>query len=183
MSVRKAKKSAGKKPVKKACKKSASRKAVRKDAVKKPLGRPAMFRTPEEMQAKIDEYFATQIGLFPVLSNGQPVYDKHGKPLLDEVPPTVSGLALFLGFADRISLYDYKNRPVFSDTVKRAISRIEEYAERGVMTRDKPTGAIFWLKNHGWTAEEEKQVDVNLPQDWKRIAEGLGIGGTDNDGV
>ena len=176
MSVRK---NVRKNSVKKARKPAAKRKAVRKTKAKKPNGRPALFRTPEEMQAKIDEYFASQIGPKAIIVDGKPLYDKHGQPVLEEIPPTVSGLALFLGFSDRTSFYEYKTRAFFSDTVKRAITRIENYAERGVMTRDKPTGAIFWLKNHGWRAEEEKQVDVNLPQDWKRIADSLGIGGTD----
>jgi len=156
----------------------ASRKAVRKAPAKRPAGRPAMFRTPEEMQAKIDEYFATQIGRRPMLDiNGKQVYSKSGVPLFDEEPPTVSGLALYLGFTDRTSFYEYKTRAAFSDTVKRAITRIEHYAECGVLMRDKPTGSIFWLKNHGWRAEEETKVDVNLPADWKRIAKDLGIGG------
>ena len=171
---------AGKKKVKsKASKTStASRKAVRKAPAKKLTGRPAMFRTPEEMQTKIDEYFATRVGQFPMRDGeGNQVYTKAGIPLFEEQPPTVAGLALFLGFADRTSFYEYKTRPAFSDTVKRAITRIEQYAERGVMIKDKPTGNIFWLKNHGWKAEEETKVDVSLPEDWKRIAKDLGIGG------
>ena len=176
MSVRK---SVSKKSVKKARKPAAKRKAVRKAKVKRPNGRPALFRTPEEMQAKIDEYFAFQIGPKIIIVDGKPLYDKHGQPVLQEIPPTVSGLALFLGFSDRTSLYEYKSRAGFSDTVKRAITRIENYAENGVMTRDKPTGPIFWLKNHGWGAEEQKKVEVNLPNEWKRIANSLGLGGTD----
>lgn len=134
---------------------------MRKAPAKKPTGRPAMFRTPEEMQTKIDEYFATRVGQFPMRDGeGNQVYTKAGIPLFEEQPPTVAGLALFLGFTDRTSFYEYKTRPAFSDTVKRAITRIEQYAECGVMIKDKPTGNIFWLKNHGWRAEEQKDVNV-----------------------
>ena len=162
----------------------ASRKAARKAPAKKLIGRPALFRTPEEMQAKIDEYFATQVGDFPVRDEvGHQMYSKAGVPLFKEQPPTVADMALFLGFSDRTSFYEYKTREDFSDTVKRAITRIEAYAERGVMVKDKPTGNIFWLKNHGWKAEEETKVDVSLPEDWKRIAKDLGIGGAEDDGV
>lgn len=173
---------AGKKKVKSKARKTqkASRKAVRNATVKKPIGRPALFRTPAEMQRKIDEYFSTQVGDFPVRDKyGNQIYNKAGLPLIKEQPPTVAGLALFLGFADRTSFYEYKARAEFTDTVKRAITRIEEYAERGVMVKDKPTGNIFWLKNHGWKAEEETKVDVSLPDDWRRIAKDLGIGGAD----
>lgn len=171
---------AGKKKVKISARKASqtSRKAVRETPAQKPTGRPAMFRTPEAMQAKIDEYFNSQVGQFPLLDrDGKQVYTKAGIPLFEEEPPTVAGLALFLGFSDRTSFYEYKTRPAFSDTVKRAITRIEQYAERGVMIKDKPTGNIFWLKNHGWKAEEETKLDVSLPEDWKRIAKDLGIGG------
>lgn len=177
---------AGKKKVKSKARKTqkASRKAVRNATVKKPIGRPALFRTPAEMQRKIDEYFSTQVGDFPVRDKyGNQIYNKAGLPLIKEQPPTVAGLALFLGLADRTSFYEYKARAEFTDTVKRVITRIEEYAERGVMVKDKPTGNIFWLKNHGWKAEEETKVDVNLPENWQRIAKDLGIGGTEDDGV
>lgn len=160
MSVRK---NVSKNSVKKARKPAAKRKAVRKAKVKKPNGRPALFRTPEEMQSKIDEYFDSQIGPKSIIVDGEALYDKHEQPVLQEIPPTVTGLALFLGFSDRTSLYEYKNRAGFSDTVKRAITRIENYAENGVMTRDKPTGAIFWLKNHGWCAEEKRDIKVTAP--------------------
>ena len=182
----------GKKKVKSKARKTqkASRKAVRKATVKvkKPIGRPALFRTPAEMQRKIDEYFSTQVGDFPVRDKyGNQIYNKAGLPLIKEQPPTVAGLALFLGFADRTSFYEYKARAEFTDTVKRAITRIEEYAERGVMVKDKPTGNIFWLKNHGWTAEENRTVAVSQTlseDDLKQImAERLNDAGQDAPGA
>lgn len=137
---------------------------AKKKAEAKPNGRPPMFRTPQEMQKKIDLYFETMVGKFPLKDrDGSQVYDKTGNPVLEECPPTVSGLALYLGFADRISLYDYKMKTNFADTVKKAIARVEAYAEKSIMTRDKPTGAIFWLKNHGWCAEEKRDIKVTAP--------------------
>lgn len=126
-------------------------------------GRPLLYKTARAMQDKIDEYFTQRVGKFPVFNGGQPVFDKYGKAVFEEVPPTVAGLALFLGFADRTGLYEYKARAEFSDTVKKAVTRIERYAEEAVLTRDKPTGAIFWLKNHGWTAEEHTSLAVTEP--------------------
>lgn len=136
-----------------------SKKAARKAPAKQPIGRPAMFRTPEEMQAKIDKYFATCKPSF-LMIDGQKVLDGNGNPVVEENPPTVVGLALFLGFESRQSLYAYAKKPDFSYTIKTAVSRMEEYAERNLFEKAKPTGSIFWLKNHGWTAEEKK--DVNL---------------------
>lgn len=85
--------------------------------------------------------------------------------MLEERPPTVAGLALFLGFADRSSLYEYMGRAEFADTIKKAVTRMEAYAESALLVKDKPTGSIFWLKNHGWTAEERTAVTLAPPPD------------------
>jgi hypothetical protein len=66
---------------------------------------------------------------------------------------TMTGLAIFLGFESRQSLYDYENRPKFSYTIKRARLFIEcEYEE---MLRTNPVGAIFALKNFNWTDRQD----------------------------
>jgi len=87
--------------------------------------------TPDEIDAKVDEYFASHP-------------DK----------PTVTGLALFLGFESRQSLYDYQKRDESSYRVKRAISRIEEVHEQRLY-EPQSTGSIFWLKNRGWSDKSE----------------------------
>ena len=66
-------------------------------------------------------------------------------------------------WANSLCLYDYKMKTNFADTVKKAIARVEAYAEKSIMTKDKPTGAIFWLKNHGWCAEEKRDIKVTAP--------------------
>ena len=104
-------------------------------------GRPLKFKTVEELEAAVDLYFEKQ------------------KEFV--LPPTVSGLALALGFEDRRSIYDYKDRPEFSHTIKRAILRIEEYAETALLNGEgSATGAIFWMKNHGWI--DKQTVDTNI---------------------
>jgi len=103
-------------------------------------GRKAKYTEAEAMQAKIDAYF-----------NG----------LREDVMPTVSGLALALGFCDRQSLYDYKDNPEFTCTIKKAILRIEGEVESSLLSGEKSsTGAIFWLKNHGWRDKTEQEVNV-----------------------
>jgi len=95
-------------------------------------GRPPLFKTPEEMQLKINEYFEKKCKTVPVLDkNGMPLVTTKGIPVVELNPPTVAGLALYLGFTDRKSIYEYVNYgDKFSDTVKKAITRIEEYAEK-----------------------------------------------------
>lgn len=111
-------------------------------------GRPMMYETVEELQSAIDEYF--EVKCAPTIIGDSDKWQQN--------PPTVSGLALHLGFADRQSIYDYKEREEFSCTIKRAITRIEEYAEKQILSGGQATGAIFWLKNKGWV---DKVVNEN----------------------
>ena len=121
----------------------------------------AFYKTPEEMQKAIDKYFEEH-GDRPLLDDeGDPLLDKSGNVIMMTNPPTVSGLALHLGFLDRQSIYDYaKRNDGFSCTVKKAIMKIEAYAEAHLYM-GKPTGAIFWLKNHRWVDEQKQTVDIN----------------------
>lgn len=116
---------------------------VKGNGRKNPSARTPFFATPEEMQERIDLYFAG----------------------IDESnPPTVSGLALFLGFCDRVSLSDYKRKnAAFSFVVKKAITCISEYAEKILLNgKVSPTGAIFWLKNHRWSDEIKSEVKTTV---------------------
>ncbi|MCM1340007.1 MAG: DNA-packaging protein [Muribaculaceae bacterium] len=111
-------------------------------------GRPPIYKTPAELQKKIDEYFKncpdkrivpTKMGVF-------------------EVPaPTVTGLAFFLGFSSRQSFYDYENNEEFSYTIKRARLRIEREYEKLLCTAT-PAGAIFALKNFGWKDASQREI-------------------------
>ena len=73
-------------------------------------------------------------------------------------PPTVTGLSLHIGFADKSSLYDYKKKDEFSHSIKRAISRIEKYHEIAIAHGDKCTGNIFALKNFDWKDKTETDI-------------------------
>lgn len=113
------------------------------------------------MQKAIDEYFEEH-GDRPLLDDeGMPLLDKNGNVIMMTNPPTVSGLALHLGFLDRQSIYDYaKRNDGFSCTIKKAVMKIEAYAEAHLYM-GKPTGAIFWLKNHRWVDKQEQDITVN----------------------
>jgi len=68
--------------------------------------------------------------------------------------PTWTGLAIHLGFESRQSLQDYKEKPEFSYSIKKALARIEENYEQGLFSRN-PAGPIFALKNFGWKDKQE----------------------------
>lgn len=117
------------------------------------------YKTVKELQDAIDAYFETCKDELVYNNDGEVATDKSGNPIFIPHPPTVAGLALHLGFADRQSIYDYKGLEEFSCTIKNAITRIEEYAEQHLYI-GRATGAIFWLKNHGW--KDETKINANI---------------------
>jgi len=83
-----------------------------------------------------------------------------------DIPYTVTGLALSLGFQSRQSIYDYadgkiKDQPEYPYTVKNALLKIENYAERHLYS-NHVTGAIFALKNRGWTDKHDIDLKGNI---------------------
>lgn len=125
-------------------------------------GRPPTFKTPEEMQVKIDQYFE-EIEGHPLLDNdGKVMQDKWGYPVyVDRHPPTITGLALALGFNTRKSLLDYCGKPAFVNTIARAKARVERYAEERLYDREGQRGAEFSLKyNFRWDAPKEEKDET-----------------------
>jgi len=118
-------------------------------------GRPPMYSTPEEMQKKIDEYFEKV-----------PTFKRYYGEISVDVPcPTITGLTLFLGFCDRQSFRDYEvNKPEFTCTMKTARQRIENHYET-LLQQGQPTGAIFALKNFGWTDKSEFEIRGGMKND------------------
>ena len=120
-------------------------------------GAPRKWKSVKAMQEAIDAYFKKCEGE-PLIVDGSAAVDKYGVPIIINVkPPTVTGLALALGFTGRQALLDYQARPEFADTITRAKSRCEEYAESRLYDKDGANGAKFSLGcNFGWNSENEK---------------------------
>lgn len=124
-------------------------------------GAPRKWKSVKAMQEAIDAYFKGCEGE-PVLDDeGNAVRDKNGVPIIINAhPPTVTGLALALGFTGRKQLIDYQGREEFCNTITRAKARCEEYAESRLYDRDGANGAKFSLGcNFGWNSENEKSGD------------------------
>lgn len=102
------------------------------------VGRPPLFTFEEDCQKMIDRYFSE-----------------------NKTKPTITGLALYMGFASRQSFYDYEKSGEFSYTIKRARLRIENKYEEA-LHGTSPTGAIFALKNFGWTDKQEIEQKTTL---------------------
>lgn len=129
------------------------------------IGRPPMYKTPEEMQSKIDAYFDSCYGEYVTDDEGNLMTDKNGYPVMTKPRPlTITGLALALGFTTRQSLLNYEGDPKFLDTIKKAKSRIEQYAEERLFDKDGVNGAKFNLSNNfkGWSEKQQIDSNVNL---------------------
>ena len=127
-------------------------------------GRPPVFNSVEEMQEKIDAYFEECKGHALTDGEGNVITTKAGMPIIvGERPLTITGLALALGFTTRQSLLNYEEKPEFLDTIKKAKSKVEQYAEERLFDKDGANGAKFSLSNNfkGWTEKQQIQADVN----------------------
>lgn len=93
------------------------------------------YNTAEELEEKIHEYFEDCKTREKVM--------------------TYTGFAYALGFLSRQSIWEYsKRKDEFSLPIKRAMLRIEQdYEER--LASGSPAGAIFALKNRGWSDKQE----------------------------
>ena len=124
-------------------------------------GAPRKWKSVKAMQEAIDAYFKKCEGE-PLIVDGSVAVDKYGVPIIINVkPPTITGLALALGFTGRQALLDYQARPEFADTVTRAKSRCEEYAEARLYDKDGANGAKFSLGcNFGWREATEMKISA-----------------------
>lgn len=133
-------------------------------------GRPPKFNNPEEMQQIIDDYFDRCKPDFERDSEGNLIVNSKGTPIIKLNPPTITGLALALGFNSRGTIYEYeKKNDEFSDTVKVARLRCENWVEEKAMAGVVPPAVgIFALKNYGWrdnfgiTGEDGGPVDLKM---------------------
>jgi hypothetical protein len=57
----------------------------------------------------------------------------------------------------RKTLWAYSDKPAFCDAVEKARTRLELAWERR-LAGNACTGAIFWLKNQGWTDKTETEL-------------------------
>lgn len=72
-------------------------------------------------------------------------------------PYTMMGLAVALGFTGRKQLWDYSNKPEFSDAIKKARAKVEGCVEERLLDSKNAAGAIFWLKNNAEAKYADKQ--------------------------
>jgi hypothetical protein len=122
-----------------------------------PAGRPRKFNTVEELRNKINEYFDW------CDSEKREIITEKGITIILK-PYTVSGLCLYLDICRDTLLEWEKNVEEFSDTIKKAKIRIENFIEEKSITGYlNPTVSIFNLKNNfGWKDKQEVEQSGGL---------------------
>jgi hypothetical protein len=103
------------------------------------MARPRTWDDLEELEKAIENYFNSY----------------NGKV-------TITGLALYLGFESRQSIYDYEKNGQFSYTIKKARLRVENFYEENLMG-EHTAGAIFALKNFGWADNQNVNIKSEQP--------------------
>lgn len=132
-------------------------------------GRPRKYTKNKKGQ---DELFARIIEYFEYIKGeiSEPEYSeegeilKHAEIIRNPEPPTVTGLSLYLGFSSKTTLYEYAKNEVFANPIKRALTFVEKNYEEALFSKAS-TGAIFALKNMGWTDKvevENTNLNTNL---------------------
>jgi len=107
-------------------------------------GRPPIYEPTEENFVKVKElcesYFDT----------------------IENKPPLVTGLTLHLGFESKSTLYEYAKKDGFSNSIKKALTRIEMFHETATAGGDKCVGNIFILKNFNWKDTQDLNHSGNV---------------------
>jgi len=104
-------------------------------------GRPRKYNSPEEFEKKVIEYFDF------VVANKMEI--------------SLNGLALYMGFYDKTGLKNYVDYEGFLPPLKRALSCVELSYELDLRTF-KFGGAVFALKNMGWTDVTTQNVNQTI---------------------
>lgn len=113
-------------------------------------GRPPKYKTKEEIQEKIDKYFMD--------------CDRKNEPY------TVTGLCLALDIC-RDTLSEYMKKDEFSDTIKKAKLKVENYLEKRLINDNSTTGIIFNLKNNfGWKDKQEVEHSGEVNNPFKNLS-------------
>ncbi|MBR1558782.1 MAG: hypothetical protein IJ646_00935 [Clostridia bacterium] len=139
-------------------------------------GGPPRFEDVGDIEARIDAYFEACRGEL-LTEGGKVVLDKRGKPVMNgERPPTLTGLALALGFTSRAGMMGYKGKAEYEAAILRGRSRVEQYAEEQLFDKEASAGARFVLENdfQGRRFADEDDGDAVMDEVRKR----MGVTGT-----
>lgn len=126
------------------------------------MGRHPKYKTPEEMETKIDAYFDT-------CDEGEDVeiVTKKGQVVTinQQIPYTMEGLVLALGFTSRTTLGRYAAKHEdYGDVITRARTRIAEHRLRECLlgNQDAKIGQLDLATHHGYQPKLELPVGAQI---------------------
>ena len=131
--------------------------------------------TADELHISIDQYFTYIKGKFrttkapPKKTGDKPTRQKIWDR--DPEPPTITGLALFLGFSSRQSFDDYEQKGKHAQLLRRGRLRIEAEYEKKLHDH-YTSGPIFALKSLGWNDSKNTDTPVSKTLNIKIIESG-----------
>lgn len=106
-------------------------------------GRPPKYESKEQIEGLIEAYFKKCEGEILKDDDGEVVFDKSGHPvMIGARPPTVTGLALALGFNTRTSLLNYQGKKEFLDTIRAQNQWSRPTQKNGCLTVMAATGHV-----------------------------------------
>ena len=111
-------------------------------------GKPPIWDDPKKFDKRVNEYFEYIKGEFKdIPKKGKE--EAHTTCLRAPEPPLITGLALFMGFSTKTTLYEYAKRKEYANSIKRGLMLVENNYEKYLFEKNS-TGAIFALKNMDW---------------------------------
>lgn len=132
-------------------------------------GRPPIYEATQENFDKVDklceDYFDYIKGEYKEiqLKEDETEEDQRYVTIRQGEFPTVTGLTLYLGFESKDTLYSYGKKDGFSYSIKKALTKIEQFHEFRVAQGDKCIGNIFVLKNFNWKDTQTLAGDRENP--------------------
>ena len=125
--------------------------------------RNGKYKTLEDLQTRINQYFEFIKGEYTIVGD----FNKRGDWVESKIwlrepePPTITGLTLYLGYADKSSLHkrvrDENPENFYRLPIKKALTLIEQSYEKGIRG-SSAAGCIFALKNMKWTDKQEHEL-------------------------
>ena len=128
-------------------------------------------KNANELSKRIEKYFSSRMSE-QYGKNGDMLLDSKGRAVKkQELPYTLTGLALSLGLDSREALLEFEDAEM-QRIVKMAMMRIEEYAEERLFSKDSFSGVKLFLSVNfdRWQAKDSEDLDDEylIPEEAKK---------------
>lgn len=120
-------------------------------------GKPLRFKTPEQLEDEIEQYFQSCF-------TKEYIKDKEGNivdtRMVQVKPFTIMGLCMALNI-ERETLLRYGKNERYYDIIFKARQVVQDYVENRLLTSSNQSGAMFWLKNNAGYSDKH-EVEQNI---------------------